>query len=50
LTWGEKIQVLFGDLHVMLAEYPELAIALVVHLKKPNAALGSLDTQNDPNG
>lgn len=33
--WGEKIQAVYAALRGMLAEYPALAIVLVVHLKKP---------------
>lgn len=33
--WGEEIRALFRRLRLMLADYPELAIVLTVHLKKP---------------
>jgi DNA-binding MarR family transcriptional regulator len=33
--WGEKIQAVYAALRGMLAEYPALAITLIVHLKKP---------------
>jgi hypothetical protein len=33
--WGEKIQAVYAALRGMLAEYPALAIILIVHLKKP---------------
>lgn len=33
--WGEAIRALFRRLRLMLADYPELAIVLTVHLKKP---------------
>jgi hypothetical protein len=33
--WGEEIRALFRSLRLMLAAYPELAIVLTVHLKKP---------------
>jgi len=33
--WGEKIQAVYRDLRVMLAAYPDLAIILLIHLKKP---------------
>lgn len=33
--WGEEIRALFRRLRLMLADYPELAIILTVHLKKP---------------
>jgi hypothetical protein len=33
--WGRSIQALYRDLRAMLATYPELAIVLLVHLKKP---------------
>lgn len=33
--WGREIQRLFRDLRAMLADYPDLAIVLIVHLKKP---------------
>jgi hypothetical protein len=33
--WGEEIRALFRHLRLMLANYPELAIVLTVHLKKP---------------
>jgi RecA/RadA recombinase len=33
--WGRDIQAVYSGLRVMLAEYPELAIVLLIHLKKP---------------
>lgn len=33
--WGREIQAVYASLRVMLAEYPQLAVILVVHLKKP---------------
>ena len=33
--WGKAIQQVYRDLRVMLAEYPELAVVLLLHLKKP---------------
>jgi hypothetical protein len=33
--WGTAIQAVYTALRVMLAEYPALAIILVVHVKKP---------------
>lgn len=33
--WGEDIRALFRNLRMMLDAYPELAIVLTVHLKKP---------------
>jgi hypothetical protein len=33
--WGEEIRALFRHLRLMLMAYPELAIVLTVHLKKP---------------
>ncbi|MDP9269699.1 MAG: AAA family ATPase [Chloroflexota bacterium] len=33
--WGPEIQGVYHGLRLMLDEYPELAIVLVVHLKKP---------------
>jgi hypothetical protein len=33
--WGVDIQAVYRSLRVMLEEYPELAIVLIVHLKKP---------------
>jgi hypothetical protein len=33
--WGREIQAVYTSLRVMLAAYPELAVILVVHLKKP---------------
>jgi hypothetical protein len=33
--WGREIQAVYSALRVMLAEYPELAIVLLIHLKKP---------------
>jgi hypothetical protein len=33
--WGREIQAVYAALRVMLAEYPELAIVLLLHLKKP---------------
>ena len=33
--WGPEIQGVYASLRVMLAEYPELAIVLLIHLKKP---------------
>ncbi|HEY5436357.1 MAG TPA: AAA family ATPase [Candidatus Limnocylindrales bacterium] len=33
--WGREIQAVYAALRVMLAEYPELAIVLLIHLKKP---------------
>jgi AAA domain len=33
--WGTAIQAVYAALRVMLAEYPALAIVLVVHVKKP---------------
>lgn len=35
--WGREIQAVYASLRVMLAEYPELAVILIVHLKKPQA-------------
>lgn len=32
--WGKAIQQVYADLRLMLAEYPALAIVLVVHLRK----------------
>ncbi len=34
--WGQQIQAVFRDLRLMLDGYPELAIVLVVHCKKPS--------------
>jgi hypothetical protein len=34
--WGREIQAVYRDLRAMLADYPALAIVLVVHLRKPN--------------
>jgi hypothetical protein len=34
--WGPKLIALFHEMRVMLQVYPELAIVLVVHLRKPN--------------
>ena len=33
--WGREIQAVYSALRVMLAEYPDLAIVLLLHLKKP---------------
>jgi hypothetical protein len=33
--WGQAIQAVYASLRTMLDEYPELAIILVLHLKKP---------------
>ncbi len=33
--WGREIQTVYTALRVMLAEYPDLAIVLLIHLKKP---------------
>ena len=33
--WGREIQAVYAGLRVMLAEYPNLAIVLLIHLKKP---------------
>lgn len=33
--WGRAIQEVYAALRVMLGEYPELAIVLLIHLKKP---------------
>lgn len=33
--WGKAIQQVYRDLRVMLSEVPELAILLILHLKKP---------------
>jgi hypothetical protein len=33
--WGPEIQAVYAALRVMLAEYPDLAIVLLIHLKKP---------------
>lgn len=33
--WGREIQTVYAGLRTMLAEYPELAIVLLLHLKKP---------------
>jgi hypothetical protein len=33
--WGPEIQAVYASLRVMLTEYPELAIVLLLHLKKP---------------
>lgn len=33
--WGQAIQAVYRDLRTMLGAYPELAIVLVIHLKKP---------------
>jgi AAA domain len=33
--WGRAIQEVYAALRVMLGEYPELAIVLLLHLKKP---------------
>jgi hypothetical protein len=33
--WGQAIQAVYTQLRVMLAAYPELAIILVVHVRKP---------------
>jgi hypothetical protein len=38
--WGHAIQEVYADLRVLLAEYPELAIVLIVHLKKPSGRGG----------
>ena len=34
--WGQDIQAVYRNLRLMLADYPELAIILIVHCKKPN--------------
>lgn len=33
--WGREIQAVYAALRVMLAEYPGLAIVLLIHMKKP---------------
>ena len=33
--WGKNLQQIYRDLRVMLAEYPELSVVLLLHLKKP---------------
>jgi len=33
--WGREIQAVYASLRVMLHDYPNLAVILVVHLKKP---------------
>jgi winged helix-turn-helix DNA-binding protein len=33
--WGREIQAVYTALRVMLSVYPELAVILIVHLKKP---------------
>jgi hypothetical protein len=33
--WGDAIQSVYADLRVMLDTYPDLAIVLVVHVRKP---------------
>jgi hypothetical protein len=38
--WGKAIQGVFAQLRVMLADYPALAIILIVHLKKPSSRGG----------
>jgi hypothetical protein len=38
--WGKDMQTVYADLRMMLAQYPALAIILVVHLKKPAAGSG----------
>ncbi len=35
--WGKSIQQVYRDLRVMLADCPELAVVLLLHLKKPQA-------------
>jgi hypothetical protein len=34
--WGREIQTVYRNLRLMLDTYPELAIVLIVHCKKPN--------------
>jgi hypothetical protein len=36
--WGKDIRAVYRNLRLMLAEYPELAIVLVVHCKKPQGS------------
>lgn len=53
--WGAAIQEVYANLRMMLAEYPELLVVLVVHLKKPkghgarglDAVLGEWGRWND---
>jgi hypothetical protein len=33
--WGQAIQAVYRDLRAMLEEYPDLAVVLLLHLKKP---------------
>jgi hypothetical protein len=35
--WGDKLQAVYRDLRLMTDAYPELAIVLIVHLKKPSS-------------
>lgn len=35
--WGHEMQAVYRQLRLMLDEYPELAIILIVHCKKPQA-------------
>lgn len=34
--WGEEIQQVYRDLRLMLAEHPDLAVALLLHMRKPS--------------
>jgi hypothetical protein len=33
--WGQAIQAVYSGLRAMVDDYPDLAIVLVLHLKKP---------------
>lgn len=33
--WGREIQTVYASLRMMLAEHPELAVILIVHVRKP---------------
>lgn len=39
--WGREMQQVYRDLRVMLAEYPALAVVLLLHLRKPGRDKGS---------
>lgn len=38
--WGREIQAVYASLRLMLADYPELAVVLIVHVKKPSGKKG----------
>lgn len=38
--WGQPIQRVFADLRAMIAAYPDLAIVLLLHLRKPSGRGG----------